>query len=775
MIPISDHMNADVLVIGGGLGGVCAAIQAARLGCEVVLVERSMMLGGNSGPDGGVHPSGAHRFHTFAVETGVIEELIEQAAWEGAKTISDDLHYNISPLWDGVLYRALTSAGVRVLRSHYASRPVMDGATIAAVEVEDTATYHHRVIKAHQVIEASGDGAIAALAGAAFRMGREGVTEFGERNAPPEPDSVTMGSSVVGLVRRVGHPAPFSPPPGTPPFFPGYGNYPWFIPEAGDSMRFFFPVETGGQRDTIEDDREIYQKALDQIYAAWNYVKNEKYVEEARDWELVWISPRVLKRESRRFEGDVILTQNDTESGRVFPDAVAFGGFAEDVHHPRDEAREYVKIVYYGVPPLYTIPYRCLYSRNVPNLLFASRLMSVSHMAHGTTRLQRTVAAAGQAAGVAAALCVRYGCSPRDVYTDHLEELQQTLLAFDGSAPGLCNRDPRDLAPRAAIRATSERLYRVDRADRFVPLEREAGVMLWDFPAHLDETRFLLRNDAGHPVTVRASLRLRAYPQKYIVREHGAIQKGFPYEPRVNEVEWADDNRLSIFAPLAEAEAEVPPGVHEVTFVWNRDLLPPDDTSDEERATVTLLPAEGVSMAVDDRFYDFCRRVERDGDEYRGFPDAPVLAVSPARPYGEATNVVDGVNRRFCYNPVHMWQASDDGRNPQSLILEWEGEQTVSCVHLTFDTFLRSYREMPFDCGKRVSPRLVRNYRLDAMIGGEWVPIVRELDNHHRFRRHTFEPVTTRCLRLVVERVWSEEEPARVYEIRVYETDPFAR
>ena len=307
---MTETLCTDVLVIGAGLAGICASIQAARLGLDVILAEKSLVLGGNSGPDAGVHPSGAHRFHTFAAETGIVEELCETAAWQGAKTVTGEMHYNSSMLWDGVLDRALTKAGVTVLRSHYARDGVVEDGKITSVILEDTGTYHTHVVHiGTAVVEASGDGSVAAKCGAGWRMGRESRREYGERLAPEEADSVTMGSSVVALVRKADRPVAFLPPPGTSKFSPGYGDYPSFHPGPEESLRFFFPTETGGQGNTIEDEPAIYRKALDQLYSAWDYIKNIKYAQEAKNWELTWVGPRVCKRESRRFWGDCTLTQ----------------------------------------------------------------------------------------------------------------------------------------------------------------------------------------------------------------------------------------------------------------------------------------------------------------------------------------------------------------------------------------------------------------------------------------------------------------------------------
>ncbi|MGC9360528.1 MAG: FAD-dependent oxidoreductase, partial [Anaerolineae bacterium] len=192
--------TCDVLVIGAGVAGVCAAIQAARLGSSVILAEMDAVLGGNSGPNLGVHVSGAHSFHPYAGETGIIDELEAHAAAHGAKTRSYDMHYNISRLWEAELATALGQAGVIVLKRHYAREPIMEGDRIAAVMLEDLGTYGTCEIHVrHVVVDASGDGQIAYLAGAEYARGREGKDVYGERSAPAQSDAETLGTSITAL------------------------------------------------------------------------------------------------------------------------------------------------------------------------------------------------------------------------------------------------------------------------------------------------------------------------------------------------------------------------------------------------------------------------------------------------------------------------------------------------------------------------------------------------------------------------------------------------
>ena len=112
--PETKELTCQVLVLGGGLPGVCAAVQAAQLGMDVILVEQRMTLGGNCGPEIGVHPSDAHRFHPYMVSTGTVGSLIEEAAFVHAKTDSNDHHYNVSMRRDTVMVKKLERTGVRL-------------------------------------------------------------------------------------------------------------------------------------------------------------------------------------------------------------------------------------------------------------------------------------------------------------------------------------------------------------------------------------------------------------------------------------------------------------------------------------------------------------------------------------------------------------------------------------------------------------------------------------------------------------------------------------
>ena len=778
----------DIVVIGSGIAGICAAIAAARLGCDVILLENDAVLGGNSSPNLGIHISGAHSFHPYASETGIVGELEEEGAYLHAKILTHGYHYNIARQWDSLLYNLMSDVGVKVHRRHHAKLPIMDGNRIKSVLVEDLATYKTKLIDVNIcVIEASGDGQVAKEAGAqlalerseGFRMGREAKSEFNERNAPDVADKITLGTSVTALVRKANQPVKFVPPDGTPEFVPGYGysrdasgnclyGHSSWHPDA--EFCFLWHTETGGQLDTIEDEHEIYEELLKQLYSAWNHIKNEAHPKESENWELVWVSPKAGKRESRRFIGDYILTQTDVENARQFPDAVAYGGYAVDVHDP---VGTQVKIIFHSVPPLYSIPYRCLYSKDIDNLFLAGRLVSGTHLALGTVRLQKTLGAAGEAVGTAAHLCKKYNCSPRDVYHHHINKLQQLLLKNDATILGIKNEDPDDLAREAAVTATSESYFECTELTDFLPLDNcTRGIMLWNWGAKVEEVQLYLMNENSAEVPIDLTLSLYQSPKKW--KEPNAGKKPPHIKGPANRMEWGNDNTIAKFQTIAQSHAVLPPNfVGWVRFSFPADfkLIEKDVTSDEDRYLLTLPQTSGVSWGRHKATYDFAVRcwATANSTEYVTEPETHLFKLSPRPLYGEAVNVINGYNRRFATNPVNMWISKPGEPLPQSLILDFGEPKSFCQVNLTFDTFYRTYREMPFNCDKEVSEMCVKDYALEIWDGKSWKSIVEVADNYRRHRVHKFDRVTASKLRLTVKATNGAGWTARVYEVRVYD------
>jgi hypothetical protein len=448
---VSRHtLETDVVIIGGGMSGVCAALAAARNGANVILVQDRSVLGGNASSEVRMHIVGADRHgnrkNTDSRESGIIEELrLEDSYWNLQRSAS---------MWDVILYDwIIKNPNITLLLNSDCHGVVMGkDKNIQAAIVSRHSTEDLYFIRGKIFLDCTGDGRLGAEAGADFHMGREAQSEYGESMAPPEADPYLLGSSILFVTRQYDKPMPFKAPSFIRKFnscdeLPHRGHNSW---EYG-----YWWVEWGGEHDIIKDNEMIRDELLAVALGVWDHIKNSGHHPTSENWALEWVGAIPGKRESRRFLGDHVLIEQELKAGEEFEDGVAFGGWNIDLHPPKgvyEPGSPYVTVPI----PLYNIPYRSLYSRNIPNLLFAGRNISASHVAFGSTRVMATCSVIGQAAGTAAALCIRHCCLPRALSKDGIKELQQTLLKDDAYIIGATNSDPYDLALNADVRASSE-------------------------------------------------------------------------------------------------------------------------------------------------------------------------------------------------------------------------------------------------------------------------------------------------------------------------------
>lgn len=441
-------MDADLLVAGGGLAGVCAAIAAARHGAKVILAQDRSRLGGNSSSEVKMHVMGANSRHKGWREGGILEELRLLDAVQNPQRCFE--------LWDLALYdKVVSEPNITLLLDStlYAARK--QGDRIEEVMVRCDRGEHLYRIRAKMFCDATGDSRLALEAGADMRSGREAASEFGESLAIDKTDGETLGSSILFTSRQHDRPMPFTPPS-------------WARKITKEQLRYraihsweygYWWVSWGGNQDIIGDHERIRFELLSIAMGVWDYIKNSGEFPSSASWAMDWVGFLPGKRGSHRVLGDYVLNQKDLESGGQFEDAVAIGGWAMDDHPPGGFDRSDLR-PNHAVPTrdVYNIPYRSLYSRNVSNLLMAGRNISCSHVAFSSTRVMATCAVIGQAAGTAAALCVEKGVPPRQVYQDRrlLGELQQNLLRDDQTIKGVINQDPGDLARAATVTASSE-------------------------------------------------------------------------------------------------------------------------------------------------------------------------------------------------------------------------------------------------------------------------------------------------------------------------------
>jgi len=448
----------DVVVVGGGLSGVCAAIASARHGARTALIQDRPVLGGNSSSEIKMHVCGADCSggRPNSRETGIVEELrLENAARNPQRC---------GEMWDLILWEAVTAEqnldlylNCQINRVKSTARPRLKsgrpGETgrikeLAGIQVS---TEQRLRFRGDYVIDCTGDGRIGYLAGAEHRIGREAKSEFDEPWAPEKADTLRLGSSLLFTARDMGEPVPFKRPSWAH-LFRTDADLP-HRPHGATEYGYWW-IEWGGTADTVRDNEVIRDELLKYLFGVWDHIKNQGD-HGAENYALTWFGWVPGKRESRRLMGDHILSQCDCLEGRAFDDAVAYGGWPIDIHAYEGIASADPPTRFGGLNDLYTIPFRSLYSRNIDNLLMAGRYASATHQGHGSTRVMATCGVMGQAAGTAAAMCVEKGCSPRGLCEGHVSELQLRLVRDDCYLPGLTVEDPDDLAPQATITASS--------------------------------------------------------------------------------------------------------------------------------------------------------------------------------------------------------------------------------------------------------------------------------------------------------------------------------
>jgi hypothetical protein len=727
-----DSGEFDVIVVGAGSAGVPAAIAAARHGAVTALVQDRPVLGGNASVELGVGISGAGSRHANARESGIIEEAGRIKARYRHPRMSEPFR---------ILAEAEPNLTVLVNR-HVFAVEMVGPQRIAAVRAMDTLSGEIHVYRARQFIDCTGDGWVGYFAGAEYRLGRESREEFGEDLAPPEADRITMSGCLMGNLAvgyqamDTGRPVDYAPPPWA-------AKLP--TEDFGRAIRGF----TGGhwwlEHEGTIDDLANPEQARDELvritFGYWDYIKNH-WPERAtaRNYDLVYVPHGDAKRETRRLVGDYVLKQQDIQQAVMFPDRISYGGWSLDVHHPRGIYSGGEGPFDYNPPvPIYSIPYRCLYSVNIDNLLLAGRHASVTHVALGTVRVQGTLAPLGQAAGTAAAMCIERGVDPRQLGREAIADLQQTLLKHDQYIPGLRNEDPADLARSAQVRASSSAaVERFDRSSVVVedehPLNMSRAVMVpRGIHRQWRSIRILLRSTRSEPVAVTA-------------RILGAQQVG----------------QFTADEDLGSVTASVPPG--RAAFVE----FPLDKPIDSPLVWIWLPKTEGVFwQLMASGPHQACRAYG--GGESRPWTVVEgqyyAVCTEPPLAYPVACapeNVINGWTRTIGQT-ANLWASDPDETLPQWIELEMSRPVRINTVYLTFDTDMNTSHHTI-----SLVPQTVRDYRLSWFDGTEWRPLAYETGNFQRRRVHRFAPVETAKLRLTVEAT-NGDRSARVFEIRAYE------
>jgi hypothetical protein len=427
MLKTIEH-EVDFCVVGGGLAGMCAAISASRAGKQVALIQERPVLGGNASSEIRMWVCGAQGKNNR--ETGIIEEINLESLYRNP--------YKLYPVWDSILYgKVMAEENITLLLNTSVCDAEMDGECICSVTAWQMTTQTFHRVRAKLFADCSGDSILAPLTGAAHRIGREAREEFDEKTSIEIADRKTMGLSCLIQARKTENDIPFIAPTWAKKLTDE--DIARRTPHMESSSENFWYLELGGDRDSIADTETVRNELVALAFGFWDYYKNSGKFPGAEKWQLDFLGFLPGKRESRRMEGPYIMHQGDVLSGGHFDDVVAYGGWPLDDHHPGG-------FYYLGAPNVwgdvgvYGVPYRVLYSKNIENLFFAGRNISMTHAAMSSARVMMTCAVLGQAVGAAAAVALTHKTTPAGVYEKHTEELQQQLLREDCFVPYLTRR-----------------------------------------------------------------------------------------------------------------------------------------------------------------------------------------------------------------------------------------------------------------------------------------------------------------------------------------------
>ena len=741
---VADGGEFDFVVVGAGPGGLGAAFAAARNGLRVALVHDRPVMGGNSSCEMQVTLNGAGR---KGRESGLVCEAKMRRFTRAGWSYSDSYRQMADEL-KGWLFEFPNE---RVMSAE------KNGDAIASVVSRNTLTGKRTRFRGRYFADGTGDGWLGLFAGAEYMHGREGRDEYNEAPAPDERDEITMSGCVMkdGLVGYrhafADKPVKYETPAWADVLPKGFRRRPY-------GLRGVWWMENNGRFNDLEDPERARDQLVRISFAYWGWIKNESPVkDEAKNAYIEEIAWKNARREGFRLVGDYVMNANDPLKGTMFPDRISYGGWSLDTHDPLGMENPTGNGFWRSHPgvPIYSIPYRCIYSKNVSNLFLCGRSISVTHIAFGTIRVQSTLFQLGQAAGTAAAIAAKNGITPRECGQRHIKELQQQLLKDDQYIPRIANEDPLDLARTAKVTSS-------DFKPRHVRFDAsEPGLRRSDKLAHkcagfrravrfergelrqLDAVSLFLLNEKKRDVELTVKVYLTNDSAWYPKGEPVAVIKATAPAGREGLVRFASAKPIALDA----------------RFAWI-ELVP--------KSGISWCLREGTTGHSDLRAY--CTEgkekwIPMGGEEY-SFVTEPALE----RDFGSsAIAVTDGVARNED-GIYHGWISETEGRAsprtepslPQWVRLDFPSATTVGEVRIAFDPDFATVRAS-------ARPRkLVKAYTLEGLSNGKWIRLAGDNDNQLRHRVHRFLPVSLDALRVTVNETWGDPS-ARIFEIRAYE------
>ncbi len=695
----TDKLKADLVVVGGGLSGVCASITASRSGLSVVLVQDRPVLGGNSSSEIRLWALGATSHmgnnNRWSREGGLINEILLENLkrnQEGNPLIFDTVllekiyeETNITLLLNTAVYE-VSKTDERKIDS------------VTAFCSQNSTKYE---VCAPLFCDASGDGILAFMSGASFRMGAESKEEFDEGFAPNIDDyGNLLGHSLYFYSKDLGKPVSYTAPSfalKNAKELPRIKNY-----QLGEHGCKLWWVEYGGRLDTVHESEDIKFELWKVVYGIWDYVKNSGKFPESKNLTLEWVGTIPGKRESRRFEGDFMLSQKDIVEQKDQFDAVSFGGWAMDLHPADGIYSEHNSCTQWHGKGVYTIPYRSYYSKDLDNLFLAGRIISATHVAFGSSRVMLTCAHGAQAVGQAAAICSKENLLPRNLATkEQIKKLQLALNRNGQGIPRIHLPDDQNLAKDACITASSTLQF-----ESFKPCEE------WDTLYFSTAQLLPLKPDKTYDFTIEVNA----------------------LEETVLEMELKSSSSSSHFTPdisIEKQSVQLTKGKQQVCFKTTRSL------PQQHYAYLCFLKNEKIKLRLSDervsgmmsvknkinkQVSNFGRQDPPDNIAIDSFefwtperrPKGKNLAVSMSEPLNcfSTDNITNGKSRPESDGNTNLWVADMDDENPE-IHFSWSTPQKINKIKLFFDCdYDHALESVLMGHTEDTIPFIVRNYSI---------------------------------------------------------------
>jgi len=786
----TEIFNTELAIIGGGLAGVCTAITAARKGVKVVLVQDRPVLGGNSSSEVRLWILGATSHmgnnNRWSREGGVIDEILVENTYknkEGNPLIFDLIlldkvksECNITLLLNTAVYEVEKSADDKIQ-------------SVKGFCSQNSTEY---VVHAPLFCDASGDGIVGFLSGAAFRMGAEGKEEFGEKFAPSKEYGELLGHSLYFYTKDVGKPVKFTAPSFAidvtkeVPRFKSFNSK-----EYGCKLWW---LEYGGRLDTVHDTEKIKWELWKVAYGAWDYIKNSGEYPDAENRTLEWVGTIPGKRESRRFEGDYMLRQQDVVEQRTHEDAVAFGGWSLDLHPADGVFSEKPGCNQWHAKGIYQIPYRSLYSKNISNLFLTGRIISASHVAFASTRVMATAAHVGQAVGMAAYIAkakgahatelvgaeasqenlytssngqhmsneqagtqysianTQYYLTPREILEEgYIKDLQDELLKSGQHIPGFELEDNTDLVQNASVTASSEFLLKELSVDFDKALDLSVAQLLPLVKGKVPA--IAIQVEALQPTNLEVELRISEKavnytPEVILEKQTLQLQEG-KTEQKIAFTTEIPQNSYAFITFHKNAAVKISRSEQRITGILTAFNLVNKAVSNYGKQT----PPEDLGV---DAFEFWCPQRRPEGHNL-------AFKTEPAISQFGVENIKTGV-----YRPTtkpNAWVAALEDKDPQ-IKIGWKEPKEISKIDLFLDTdYDHPMESVLMGHPEDVMPFCVRNYTIKDDKGNV---VFEKTGNYQTINRIELkQPINTKELTISLEHP-SDKVPAAVFAVRCY-------